>query len=508
MSGFELFLDGSEVPKWRNMLTDAGSPMGFSYKGIESRGLPKTKKYLLAERFSGEIPMLLNSGAYSFNRAQDTTSLDELRAFAERYEAFIEANLDHVKFVSEFDCMKLGREWIVDRRKAFYNHLPPEKLMVVWHEEFGIEALLEDARRYEVLGVTEVKLKNGVNLQSQLNGIARSGVHLHGVALTQPDILTVIPFSSASSTSWTSPLQYGDFIVWDGRKLHRYPRDYRDRAQRQHASVIKAAGFDPDAIVAGNKDEITRFTIWCWQQQATAIDRLRKPRPRQDPFSTSEEAVTVTGDPQNEDPNSQLGGVPTVTGSLEARNSLPVARESRVVLPIMGVTLLQNKETTPDGDERVIETSLFRMEAKSRRVCSNCYLAEKCPEYQDGSECVYDIPISGSTREQRKALLDGMVEMQTQRVLLGKFAEDLSGGMPDPNLSTELDRLFKLIAMQKEIEDDRDSFEMTVRAKGNSSRIANIFGGEAPPRHGQSAAAAPTPLDPVGVIEGRLVPAK
>jgi hypothetical protein len=38
------------------------------------------------------------------------------------------------------------------------------------------------------------------------------------VALTKPDVLRVLPFNSAASTSWLSPAQFGDTIVWDGQR--------------------------------------------------------------------------------------------------------------------------------------------------------------------------------------------------------------------------------------------------------------------------------------------------
>jgi hypothetical protein len=74
------------------------------------------------------------------------------------------------------------------------------------------------------------------------------------------------------------------------------------------------------------------------------------------------------------------------------------------------------------------------------------------------------------------------------------------GGYPDANLSSEMDRLFKLQGIDHEIEDDRDIFEMSIKSRGHTSTIERIFGKEAPPRHGQPL----QQLDPIKIIDAEV----
>lgn len=504
---FDLYLAGAEIPGWRKLLEAANSPMAVSFKGIERRAA-KTKPYLLSEKFEGDYKLLLDSGAHSFNSAKTPPDRDELLAYAQRYEAFVEANVDRVTLVSEFDSVYLGREWVEARRTAFYDHLDPAKFLAVWHSAWGLETLRDDASRYEALGVTGTETTTGSNLQPLLHSIGRAGVHLHGIAITKPDLLRVLPFRSASSTSWLSPMQYGDTIVWDGNTLHRYPRDYKERARRQHKMLFERAGFDAAAIQRGDATEVARFTIWSWMQQAASLAGQRLPKPSTDPFTvTGSGEITDIPDGYADPEDAQTGELAPVT-DLSTRTNRPPSRdvrladprEERVMLPVIGITTLTSTETDSNGVEIEHKRDLLKIEDHSGRACNNCYLADVCTQYRPDAECAYDIPIEAHTAEERAAIMQGIIKMQTQRVAFMKLAEDRMGGYADPNLSSEMDRLFKLIAISHEVEDDRDSFEMTIKSKGHMTTLNRIFGAEAPPRHGQRV----IDQDPVRVVDAKV----
>ena len=416
----------------------------------------------------------------------------------------MEANIDRVTLVTEFDSVHLGREWVEERRAAFYDHLDPKKFIAVWHADWGIDLLRDDASRYEALGVTATETTTGSNLQPLLHSIGRAGVHLHGVAITKPDILRVLPFSSASSTSWLSPMQFGDTIVWDGQTLHRYPRSYKERARRQHKMLFEREGFDGEKIVAGDPTELARFTIWSWMRQAESLAGQRLPR-RENVTDSAE--VTDISALNREGGNAQSDDEESVTNLPERSTRRPlrdarkaIERDQRTLLPVIGINTLTSTETTEDGEKVEHERRLMTVSTSSGRRCNNCYLADVCPLFQPDMECAYDIPVEAKTPEQRKAIMDGVIEMQTQRVAFMKLAEDRMGGYADPNLSGEMDRLFKLVSVQHEVEDDRDSFEMTIKSRGKMTAIERIFGAEAPPRHG----AKIVDVDPVRALEEKV----
>jgi hypothetical protein len=60
-----------------------------------------------------------------------------------------------------------------------------------------------------------------------------------------------------------------------------------------------------------------------------------------------------------------------------------------------------------------------------------------------------------------------------------RFAEEMNGGYADPNVSQEIDRLFKLIKTVKELDDSREFIRMTVERQGSSGVLSSIFGDKA-----------------------------
>jgi hypothetical protein len=60
-----------------------------------------------------------------------------------------------------------------------------------------------------------------------------------------------------------------------------------------------------------------------------------------------------------------------------------------------------------------------------------------------------------------------------------RFAEEMNGGYADPNVSQEIDRLFKLIKTTKELDDSREFIRMTVERQGSAGVLSQIFGEKA-----------------------------
>ena len=83
------------------------------------------------------------------------------------------------------------------------------------------------------------------------------------------------------------------------------------------------------------------------------------------------------------------------------------------------------------------------------------------------------------TKEQLKAMINSIIEMQGQRIAFARFSEEINGGYPDPNTSQEIDRLFKLIKTVKELDDSREFIRMTVERQGSGGVLSSIFGDKA-----------------------------
>lgn len=480
-----LYLGGAEIPGWRTLLNEQGvEHVAMSYMGLRRR-IKFTKPWLIADKFPDHQKVFLDSGAYTVNKADaDAYSQRDLKDIAAHYMSFVQDNLDRVEMVSEFDALPLGRDWINAAREDFWDDIPEDKFLPIWHG--GDLGELDDlAQRYKRVGIVQTALGER-NLAPTLNGLVQKyGTLLHGVAMTKPTEMSDIRWDSVASTSWISPSQYGDTIIWTGKELKRYPKKYKDQARRQHRTLFNDKGFDAAAIEADDSKEILRLSIWSWQQQVANLSR---------------HSGLVTPPPDSpETVNTETGEVTVGTPPDEERKAVATRVERETVpLPVMGLGKTQENYVNDEGERATRDLPLVEIRSASQRICNTCFLKDKCPAFMPNANCAYNIPLELKTKEQYRALQDGLIEMQGARVLFMKMAEDMEGGYADPNLSNEIDRLQKLMAQKHEME--QDSFTLNIQAKGtsgNTGMISRLFGRDA----GETAGALPGPVPADRVIE-------
>jgi hypothetical protein len=156
---------------------------------------------------------------------------------------------------------------------------------------------------------------------------------------------------------------------------------------------------------------------------------------------------------------------------LEPRNP-----DEIVNLPVFGYTL----DTVIEDDGTIKDVPLIKSQAASLRACDTCFVAANCPAFKPQNACAFNLPVEVKTKDQLKSLINAIVEMQGQRVAFMRFTEEMNGGYADPNVSQEIDRLFKLIKTVKELDDSTSFIKMTVEGKGASAGVlSNIFGDRA-----------------------------
>jgi hypothetical protein len=363
-----------------------------------------------------------------------------------------------VSLVSEFDARQLGNDYIETFRKDFYDKLPPEKFMPIWHEQDGREALEALCSSHTVVGISQTDIHGDTTHVPVLNNLAnRYRVKLHGVGITSKKLIEAVKWDSVSSTSWLSPSMYGDTFVWTGRELKRYPKAYKDKARKTHRNIFTKNGFDYEKIEADDSEELLRLSVWSWQQYMDSISGVT---------NMGRNEITSF----RETPQTQVGAQEEKSGT-----EVALPRETKS-LPIIGFTYKE-----PDDEEDFSDPEAhLTIRSESMRVCNNCFLRDNCPGFQIDSTCLYNIPIEIRTKDQLRALHDALIEMQAQRVLFMKMSEDLSGGYVDPNLSSEMDRLNRMI--KTKVEGERDRFSMTIEASQSpqgGSKFAEMFGMDA-----------------------------
>lgn len=443
-----------------------------------SRKIKNLHKWGVAEHFPG-TKVLLDSGAYSANKASPG---EDWVGYSKGYADFVEDNLDTLDLVTEFDCVHLDREHIESMRAEFYDHIDPRRFIPVWHAEHGFPALHDLAEKYDRLAVPASTLMDGhPGVLPRLAVVTRQyGTQLHAAGVSGQEILMAVPWATSSSTSWLSAMRYGETIVWDGTRLHRYSKDQKEQARRRYHGLFIAKGFDPDKIDADDPQEVTRLALWSWRQMEEDVTRRRVSRsPRERPAT----AVTVT-EGEVEHGFAETPPTPVAGNTPEMRkNELPRDRPT-TTLPVLNFEVEEDEET----GER---TRVARLPGKTMRACDNCFVASNCPAFDPGAACAFDIPVEVRTKDQLMGLLSSLLEMQAQRVAFMRFSEEAMGGYADPNLSGELDRMFRLTESLKEIQDNSSTFKVQMEARSGAGVLSRLFGEKV----GEAAAALGQPLN-------------
>ena len=432
----KLYYGGAEIDNWRKLLISQGvTTVSLSFVGLKRRA-----EYPLKDKYPDQ-EVFLDSGAYTYNRPDSDLTFEDAYETAAQYMEFVTANIGSVTLVSEFDAKQLESDVIEDMRKNFYNTLPPDKFMPVWHPESGRDELERLCSSYSVVGVCQSDIHGDTAHVPVFNSyIQRYGTRLHGVGITSKKLLEAVKWDSVSSTSWLSPSIYGDTFVWDGRELHRYPKSYKHR-RLTHRNIFVDNGFDYNKIEADDSEELLKLSLWSWQQYIAHISGVTTmPRNVTTDFTETGDKVVDTQ--------------PVSSGTRSSSSEVVVPRKTTMI-PIMQTVFKENR----DDDEEPPRPHLV-VRSESMRVCDTCFLKDKCPGFQPNSTCLYNIPIEVRTKDQLQALHDALLEMQTHRVLFMKMAEDLGGGYADPNLSAEMDRLNRMI--KTKVDSSKNVFSATL----------------------------------------------
>lgn len=267
------------------------------------------------------------------------------------------------------------------------------------------------------------------------------------------------------SSAWWAVQKHGETQVWDQGKLHRYNSQDKLAKRQQHAQAIESLGVSFDDVVADDPQATVQLAIRSWlmleQRQVTkghitVIDGGKQ-----------EQVTNPHADP--------LSGNGTGHSGL---TSTPLdGRHGSQTLPVMGVERSSTSSTDLAGTETTEDIETLAISTQSLRKCDSCSLSLHCEAFQQGQRCVYNIPVVIRSKDQLQSVLRANVEIQTQRVMMMRFAEEITGA-PDPEVGREMDRLFNMVGKWKEIEDNRDTLEMTVRAKtgANSGMLSRLFG--------------------------------
>ena len=148
-------------------------------------------------------------------------------------------------------------------------------------------------------------------------------------------------------------------------------------------------------------------------------------------------------------------------------------------LPVFGFNVKTVVETDENGRDVLKDVPVVQTQSGSIRQCNTCFVAATCPAFKPNNSCAFNLPVEVKTKEQLKALLTAIIEMQGQRVAFMRFAEEMNGGYADPNVSQEIDRLFKLVNQVKEMESNKEFIQITAQRQSAGGVLSAIFGDRA-----------------------------
>lgn len=473
---FRLEFLGAEVGSNRGRLAAQGvTEVGWSFHRLAQRGLPKSVDRLIATRLSQRMAVHLYPG---LPKGWDG-DLDE---FAARYEEFIIGNMDSLASVMEID--QGTPLWVHTQRKAFYDNLTVSTFRPVWRAEHGSAALQSLAERYECVAIPESTITGDATLAARIRPLIQMHhTDFHAIGCVRLDTLRAIPFTSASTMSWLSSQIRGETVVWDGMKLIRYDKTQKDQARRRHRMTWQRAGFDPDLIAKDDYNTVVASTIWAFQQLERSVDERRGgegERPltivKNNPTSSDEAKLAANKPKQGSgEIEAQLPTDADNRGVVARKRPTPRPPEEQGFLPTLNLVPTTITEQTPHGPV-VREVAVAQSSAAVLRQCDTCFVSAQCPAFSPGSACAFSMPVEVRTKDQLRGLLQAIIEMQGQRVAFARFTEELNGGYPDPNVSSEMDRLFKLVKQLKELDENKEFIKITAERNGSGGVLSALFG--------------------------------
>ncbi len=459
---------GGEVPSHRILLTDMGvKHISVNYWRLVKRGLPKTKDYLLSERFPEDVSIYVDGGGHNINDLDLTER--ELQEYSESYQEWVSINADRISGVTELDARSLGSNVLNYNRDAMFD-IVGDKLWVVWHQETGHTGLYGLAERFLNVGILGETIEDDTSLAARSRALLQQfpDLEFHGIACAKPDNLRQVSLETASTLSWLSPMMRGETIVWDGTRLVRYQKKQKDQARPRYKALIERAGLDYDKIINDDSNEVTRLAIWSYLQLEASLNKHNNEK-------LSDNSVNI------DDPGSaETRGLLPDNRASEGRKLLAGRKpEDMQTLPVFGVTNKTIIDKDETGREVIRDVPILSSTAVSLRQCDTCFVAANCPAFKPSSSCAFSLPVEVKTKDQLKSLLNTIIEMQSSRVAFARFAEELNGGYPDPNTGQEIDRLFKLVNQMKELEENKEFVRMTVERQTSGGVLSALFGDKA-----------------------------
>lgn len=448
----KIILSGGERSSYRSVLVKNHVPnIAINLTPFK---VPTKTEFIINEQFGG--------AAVTLYASPEDTDLERYDEFIRRYEYDLSIIIGMPGY---------NGDWLGDKYYPVWNDPKDTERLALLMERYGRVAIPDKALTVRSLGrIRQLQQRWGASLLGLTSKTAN---------------IEALPWNAVIVTSWTSAVRYHEVQVWDGHGLRRYPAQNKVAARKQHRADIVRLGCDYDEIMEDSVDEAAKLAVLSWLEYEhktfgtstpAAYDPLAIEDDDEDetPFGGSVVAIA---------PESPLP-LPTDSEGYSLATLPPDERleTERVLLPVVGIeTMIRSgSEDDPDGmdigDSERGPIPMLRSSGSNIRRCDSCYLSNVCPKFKKNASCAYELPVELKTKDQLRAVIRVILEIQTQRVIFETMAEQLEGQGASPTLSKEMDRLFNLIAAAKDIQDSRDLVKFTMEARTGPGAITSLFG--------------------------------
>lgn len=131
------------------------------------------------------------------------------------------------------------------------------------------------------------------------------------------------------------------------------------------------------------------------------------------------------------------------------------------------------------GQKKVKKPKNIYSEKYPKLVCNTCYASQNCPEFKEGYVCAFNKMFKRFDCRNTNDILEamqGMVNMNMERMQRVAIFEMLDGGMPDGNLTAMIDQNMRLMMNMKQVMQQQEVIRQTrvVTADGTTTETTQV----------------------------------
>lgn len=241
---------------------------------------------------------------------------------------------------------------------------------------------------------------------------------VHGFAMTRSDIIRKLTFYSVDSTSWMTGTTFGITFVLTGDKFKVYgPEDKSIR--REYKAHCEKYNIDHNKLMADDDFTVNAFNASMWLEYQAVVDQAHR----------NDAIVKATGE------------APEIT---------------LVAKPVERAVVQENQ---------------------IGRWCNNCYIADRCPFFEQDATCsVFSAPVLNTGMDMAR-ILKNLVSKAAERLEFAMASEMAKGGMLNPDVSKEIQGFVKLCERVKALSEEKAKVSITAEGPKGVGIIQKMFGG-------------------------------